>query len=257
MMFIFNIFFEKQIVNLDAPTPWGLFFQDSATPQMEGIEELHNNIMYYLAIILFTVTWMMITIIKNFVSKKSLISHKYMNHGTLIELIWTITPAVILILIAFPSFKLLYLMDEVIDPSLVIYGEGHQWYWSYQYPDFSNLDNEIVEFDSYIVPETDLEEGQLRMLEVDNRVIIPELTHTRFVVSAADVIHSFACPSLGIKCDAYPGRLNQSSLYLNRQGTYFGQCSEICGILHSSMPIAIQSVSLKKFLIWLRDQMEG
>ena len=245
----------QEIIKLDAPTPWGLFFQDSATPQMEGIEELHNNIMYYLAVILFTVTWMMVTIIKNFRSKKSLISHKYMNHGTLIELIWTITPAIILILIAFPSFKLLYLMDEVIDPSLVIYGEGHQWYWSYQYPDFRNADEEIVEFDSYIVPDIDLEEGRLRMLEVDNRVIIPELTHTRFVVSAADVIHSFACPSLGIKCDAYPGRLNQSSLYLNRQGTYFGQCSEICGILHSSMPIVIQSVSLKKFLLWLREQM--
>lgn len=111
-------------IMLDAPTPWGLFFQDSATPQMEGIEELHNNIMFYLFIILFAVTWMMITIIKNFVSTKSSISHKYMNHGTLIELIWTITPAVILILIAFPSFKLLYLMDEVMDPSLVIYGEG-------------------------------------------------------------------------------------------------------------------------------------
>ena len=250
-----NILVFNNPIKLDAPTPWGLFFQDSATPQMEGIEELHNNIMFYLAIILFTVTWMMITIIKNFVHTKSQIAHKYMNHGTLIELIWTITPAVILILIAFPSFKLLYLMDEVMDPSLVIYGEGHQWYWSYQYPDFTNSNNEFIEFDSYIVPDTDLEEGALRMLEVDNRVIIPELTHTRFVVSAADVIHSFACPSLGIKCDAYPGRLNQSSVYLNRQGTYFGQCSEICGILHSSMPIVIQSVSLKKFLLWLRDQM--
>ncbi len=224
---------------------------------MEGIEELHNNIMFYLAIIIFTVTWMMITTITSFVNKKSLISHKYMNHGTLIELIWTITPAVILILIAFPSFKLLYLMDEVIDPSLVIHAEGHQWYWSYQYSDFTNSDDEFIEFDSYIVPDSDLEEGALRMLEVDNRVIIPELTHTRLVVSAADVIHSFACPSLGIKCDAYPGRLNQSSVYINREGTYFGQCSEICGILHSSMPIAIQSVSLEKFLLWLRDKMES
>jgi len=251
---------DKLIINsikLDAPSPWGFFFQDSATPQMEGLEELHNNIMFYLAIILFTVTWMMITIIKNFISSKSLISHKYMNHGTLIELIWTITPALILILIAFPSFKLLYLMDEVMDPSLVIYGEGHQWYWSYQYPDFTNTDNEFIEFDSYIVPENDLAEGTFRMLEVDNRVVIPELTHTRFVISASDVIHSFACPSLGIKTDAYPGRLNQSSVYLNRQGTYFGQCSEICGILHSSMPIVIQSVSIKDFLLWLKDQMES
>ena len=241
-------------IKLDAPSPWGYFFQDSATPQMEGLEELHNNIMFYLAIILFTVTWMMITIIKNFISSKSLISHKYMNHGTLIELIWTITPALILILIAFPSFKLLYLMDEVMDPSLVIYGEGHQWYWSYQYPDFINTEQEIVEYDSYIIPESDLELGQLRMLEVDNRVILPELTHVRFIVTAADVIHSFACPALGIKCDAYPGRLNQVSVLINREGTFYGQCSEICGILHSSMPIVIESVSIEKFLSWLEEQ---
>ena len=148
-------------------------------------------------------------------------------------------------------------MDEVVDPSLVIYAEGHQWYWSYQYPDFTNDEGEFIEFDSYIVPESDLEEGRFRMLEVDNRVIIPELTHTRFVISAADVIHSYACPSLGIKVDAYPGRLNQASVSLNRKGTFFGQCSEICGILHSSMPICIQSVSIKDFLLWLRDQIEG
>ena len=236
----------------DTAEPWGLFFQDNATPQMEGLEELHNNIMYYLCIILFAVSWMMISIVVNY--RKAKISNKYVNHGTLVELIWTISPALILILIAFPSFKLLYLMDEVIDPSLVIYGEGHQWYWSYQYPDFTNNEEAYVEYDSYIVPEADLEKGKLRMLEVDNKVIIPELTHTRFIVGGADVIHSYACPSLGIKCDAYPGRLNQSSVYLNREGTYFGQCSEICGILHSSMPISIQSVSLVKFLYWLYDQ---
>ena len=126
-----NFFTYISTLQLDAPTPWGLFFQDSASPQMEGIEELHNNIMFYLAIILFTVTWMMANIIRNFAAKKSPIAHKYMNHGTLIELIWTISPAFILILIAFPSFKLLYLMDEIIDPSLVVYAEGHQWYWSY------------------------------------------------------------------------------------------------------------------------------
>ncbi|KAH9806707.1 cytochrome c oxidase subunit II [Melampsora americana] len=161
----------------------------------------------------------MANIVRNFAAKRSPIAHKYMNH-------------------AFPSFKLLYLMDEVMDPSLVVYAE-----------DFTNEDDEFIEFDSYIVPESDLEEGQFRMLEVDNRVIIPELTHTRFVISAADVIHSYACPSLGIKADAYPGRLNQASVYVNRPGTFFGQCSEICGILHSSMPIAIQSVSIRDFLL--------
>ena len=121
------------------------------------------------------------------------------DNGTLIELIWTITPALILVLIAFPSFKLLYLMDKVTDPSLSVLAEGHQWYWSYEYPDFLNSDKDFVEFDSYLVPESDLEEGALRMLEVDNRVILPEITHTGFILTTADVIHSFAIPALGVK----------------------------------------------------------
>ena len=209
-------------ISLDAPTAWGIYFQDSATPQMEGLVELHDNIMYYLVIILFSVGWILLSIIRNYISNKSPISHKYLNHGTLIELIWTITPAVILILIAFPSFKLLYLMDEVSDPSMSVLAEGHQWYWSYQYPDFLDSNEEFIEFDSYIVPESDLEEGTLRMLEVDNRVILPELTHVRFIITAGDVIHSFACPSLGIKSDAYPGRLNQVSVFINREGVFYG-----------------------------------
>ena len=221
---------------------------------MEGLVELHDNIMYYLVIILFAVGWILLSIVRNYISTKSPISHKYLNHGTLIELIWTITPAVILILIAFPSFKLLYLMDEVSDPSMSVLAEGHQWYWSYQYPDFLDSTDELIEFNSYIVPDSDLEFSTLRMLEVDNRVIIPELTHTRFIVTSGDVIHSFACPALGIKCDAYPGRLNQVSVFINREGVFYGQCSEICGILHSSMPIVIESVSLEKFLEWLGDQ---
>ena len=242
------------VFSSDAPRPWGLYFQDSATPQMEGLIELHDNILFYLVIILFAVGWILVSIIKNYTNRESPISHKYLNHGTLIELIWTITPALILILIAFPSFKLLYLMDEISDPAMSVLAEGHQWYWSYQYPDFLNSDEEFIEFDSYLVPESDLEDGALRMLEVDNRVIIPELTHVRFIVTAADVIHSFACPALGIKCDAYPGRLNQVSVLINREGTFYGQCSEICGILHSSMPIVIESVSIEKFLAWIEEQ---
>ncbi len=205
---------------LDAPRPWGIYFQDSATPQMEGLVELHDNILFYLVIILFGVGWLLISIVKNYTQAP--ISHKYLSHGTLIELIWTITPALILILIAFPSFKLLYLMDEVSDPAMAVLAEGHQWYWSYQYPDFLNNDDEFIEFDSYLIPESDLEDGALRMLEVDNRLIIPELTHVRFIVTGADVIHSLACPALGIKCDAYPGRLNQVSVMINREGTFYG-----------------------------------
>jgi len=249
-----QIFFNYFFTICDAPRAWGVYFQDSASPQMEALVELHDNIMFYSVIILFGVGWTLISIIRNYLNLKWRVSNKHLNHGTLIELIWTITPALILILIAFPSFKLLYLMDEVTDPSLTVFVEGHQWYWSYQYPDFLNEDEEELEFDSYLVPESDLEDGALRMLEVDNRVILPELTHVRFIVSSGDVIHSYACPALGIKCDAYPGRLNQFSVLINREGLFFGQCSEICGILHSSMPIAIESVSLEKFLSWLQEQ---
>ncbi len=238
----------------DAPRPWGVYFQDSASPQMEGLVELHDNILFYLVIILFAVGWILVSIAKTYTNLESPVSHKNVSHGTLIELIWTITPALILIFIAFPSFKLLYLMDEVSDPSMAVLAEGHQWYWSYQYPDFLNSDDEFIEFDSYLIPESDLEDGALRMLEVDNRVIIPELTHVRFIVTGADVIHSLACPALGIKCDAYPGRLNQVSVMVNRQGVFYGQCSEICGILHSSMPIVIESVSIEKFVSWLQEQ---
>ena len=235
----------------DAPRGWGIYFQDSGTPQMEGLVELHDNILFYLVIILFGVSWTLFSIIRTGAESYMPISHKYANHGTSVELIWTVTPAIILILIAFPSFRLLYLMDEVSDPAMGILAEGHQWYWSYQYLDFFTSDEDFIEFDSYLVPESDLEDGALRMLEVDNRLIIPELTHVRFIVGGADVIHSFACPSLGIKCDAYPGRLNQSSVMINRQGVFYGQCSEICGILHSSMPVVIESISIEKFVAWL------
>ena len=168
-----NLFKNSIFTTCDAPKPWGMYFQDSASPQMEALAELHDNIMFYLVIILFAVGWILFSIMKNYVETKSPISHKYLNHGTLIELVWTITPAIILILIAFPSFKLLYLMDEVSDPSMSVLAEGHQWYWSYQYPDFLDSNDEFIEFDSYIVPESDLEEGGLRMLEVDNRVKKP------------------------------------------------------------------------------------
>ena len=186
--FIYTNIYAGSPLHCDAPRPWGIYFQDSATPQMEALVELHDNILFYLVIILFGVGWLLISIVKNYTNTESPISHKYLSHGTLIELIWTITPTLILILIAFPSFKLLYLMDEVSDPAMVVLAEGHQWYWSYQYPDFLNSDDEFIEFDSYLVPESDLQDGALRMLEVDNRLIIPELTHVRFIVTGADVI---------------------------------------------------------------------
>src|ERR1700710_1393268 len=238
----------------DAPEPWQLGFQDGASPSYEGIVELHDQIMFYLVIILLGVSWVLSSVILNFNSNSNKIVHKYHNHGTLIELIWTITPALILIAIAFPSFKLLYLMDEVMSPSMTIKVVGHQWYWTYQYSDFVNDDGDSIEFDSYMVPETDLEEGQLRLLEVDNRVVVPVDTHIRFIVTGADVIHDFAVPSLGLKIDCTPGRLNQTSVLVQREGTYYGQCSELCGVYHGFMPICVEAVSLEKYLSWLDSQ---
>jgi len=241
-------------VQNDAPEPWQIGFQDGASPAFEGITELHSSIFFYLVVILIGVVWMMGSIMVNFNSTNAPIVYKYANHGTLIELIWTITPAFILIAIAFPSFKLLYLMDEVFSPALTIKVVGHQWYWTYQYSDFVNEDGDAIEFDSYMVPESDLEDGQLLLLDVDNRVVVPVDTHIRFVVTGADVIHDFAVPALGLKIDCTPGRLNQTSVLVQREGTYYGQCSELCGVYHGFMPICIEAVSLEKYLSWLDSQ---
>jgi cytochrome c oxidase subunit 2 len=219
-------------LSCDAAYPWQIGFQDGSTPTFEGIVELHDTIFFYLIVISFLVFWMLATTISKFSSSKVGIVHKYTNHGTLLELIWTITPALILVAIAFPSFKLLYLMDEVISPTMTVKVVGHQWYWSYEYSDFVSADGESIDFDSYMIPESDLELGQLRLLDVDNRVMVPVDTHIRFVVTGADVIHDWAVPSLGVKIDCIPGRLNQISVMIQREGVYYGQCSEICGVYH-------------------------
>lgn len=215
------------LIGCDAPEPWLIGFQDGASPTFEGITELHDAIFFYLLVIGIGVAYVIGSVVVTFSESRAPLSHRYYNHGTLIELVWTITPAFILIAIAFPSFKLLYLMDEVISPSMTIKVVGHQWYWSYELSDFVDESGEAIEYDSYMVPESDLEDGQLRLLEVDNRVVLPVDTHVRFVVTGADTIHDFAVPSLGIKIDACPGRLNQTSVLVQREGVYYGQCSEL------------------------------
>ena len=173
------------------------------------------------------------------------------NKSTILELVWTISPAFVLVAIAFPSFKLLYTLDEVIDPALTIKVTGHQWYWSYELSDMLNESGDSIEFDSYMIPEADLELGQLRLLDVDNRLIVPVNTHIRFIVSSTDVLHDFAVPSLGLKIDATPGRLNQISTLIEREGVFYGQCSEICGVWHGFMPISIEAVNISDFFAWV------
>ncbi|AMD23034.1 cytochrome oxidase subunit 2 (mitochondrion) [Eremothecium sinecaudum] len=247
-MFLYNLL---MIMN-DVPIPYGMYFQDSSTPNQEGIIELHDNIMFYLLIIFGMVSYMLYIIIHRSLNNK--FAYKYMQHGQLIEIIWTTMPAVVLLVIAFPSFMLLYLCDEVISPAMTIKTIGLQWYWKYEYSDFINDNNETIELEAYVIPEDLLEDGQLRLLDTDNSVVVPVNTHIRFIVTAADVIHDFAVPSLGIKIDTTPGRLNQVSTLIQREGVFYGQCSELCGTMHSTMPIKIEAVSLNDFLVWLNDQ---
>jgi len=238
----------------DAPEPWLIGFQDSASPTHEGMTELHDSIFFYLIIIAVGVGWVLASLVINYSAASQPLSHKYSNHGTLVELIWTVTPALVLVAIAFPSFKLLYVMDEVISPSLTVKVVGHQWYWSYELCDFVDEGGDPIEYDSYMIPESDLEDGQLRLLEVDNRVVVPVDTHVRFVVTGADVIHDFAVPALGLKIDACPGRLNQTSALAQRTGVFYGQCSELCGVYHGFMPIVVEAVDLDAYLVWLDSQ---
>lgn len=171
--------------------------------------------------------------------------YRFLLEGQLIEIIWTIIPAITLIFIALPSLKLIYIIDEINNPTVTVKSIGHQWYWSYEYHDFKNL-----EFDSFIIPARD--NFKFRVLDVDNRLVVPFLTPIRIIISAADVIHSWTIPRLGIKIDATPGRLNQSRFSANRPGILYGQCSEICGANHRFMPIRLERVSLKTFINWVK-----
>uniref|UniRef100_UPI0030FE4FAC cytochrome c oxidase subunit II n=1 Tax=Carterocephalus argyrostigma TaxID=1663110 RepID=UPI0030FE4FAC len=220
---------------------WSNFnLQNSASPLMEQIIFFHDHTLIILLMITILVSYLMM----------SLFFNKYINRflleGQMIELIWTILPAITLIFIALPSLRLLYLLDELNNPLITLKSIGHQWYWSYEYSDFSN-----IEFDSYMIQNS--EKNQFRLLDVDNRIILPMNNQIRILVTATDVIHSWTIPSLGVKVDANPGRLNQTNFFINRPGIYYGQCSEICGANHSFMPIVIESISIKNFINWINN----
>nr|ACF04909.1 cytochrome c oxidase subunit II [Calyptraea chinensis] len=220
---------------------WGqLGFQDAASPLMEELIFFHDHAMMILVMIISLVGYAAYALIMEKHTCRSLVE------GQEIETIWTIIPAVILIFLALPSLRLLYLLDEVGDCSLTLKSIGHQWYWSYEYSDFLS-----IEFDSYMVSVSELESGDFRLLEVDHRVVVPTNTDVRVLVTSADVIHSWAVPSLGVKVDAVPGRLNQLGFFVKYPGIFYGQCSEICGANHSFMPIVVEAVPLKNFMSWV------
>nr|AFU50289.1 cytochrome c oxidase subunit II [Disteniazteca fimbriata] len=217
-----------------------LLLQDSSSPLMEQLSFFHDHTLMILAIITVLVGQMMISL---FINK---FSYRLLIEGQLIEMIWTILPAVTLVFIALPSLRLIYILDEINNPVITIKTIGHQWYWSYEYSDFNQ-----IEFDSYMIPSKETNLSNFRLLDVDNRIMIPFQSNIRMLVTAADVIHSWTIPSFGVKIDATPGRLNQISFSVNRTGLFYGQCSEICGANHSFMPIVIESISPKFFIKWI------
>nr|UOU85008.1 cytochrome c oxidase subunit II [Lepidostoma basale]UOU85060.1 cytochrome c oxidase subunit II [Lepidostoma basale] len=219
-----------------------LNFQNSSSPIMEQMIFFHDFTLMILLLIIILITYIMVNLFFNkFINL-------YLMEEQLIELIWTLLPSIILIFIALPSLKLLYLLDENNKPVITIKTTGHQWYWSYEYSDFKKIN-----FDSYMISSDNLQLNNFRLLEVDNRMVLPMKTQIRILITATDVIHSWTIPSICVKADAVPGRLNQASFLINRPGLFFGQCSEICGTNHSFMPITLESVTSKYFINWIKN----
>nr|WAR51107.1 cytochrome c oxidase subunit II [Crocidura leucodon]WAR51120.1 cytochrome c oxidase subunit II [Crocidura leucodon]WAR51159.1 cytochrome c oxidase subunit II [Crocidura leucodon]WAR51172.1 cytochrome c oxidase subunit II [Crocidura leucodon]WAR51185.1 cytochrome c oxidase subunit II [Crocidura leucodon] len=219
--------------------PFQMGLQDATSPIMEELMNFHDHAL----MIVFLISSLVLYVISAMLTTK--LTHTSTMDAQAVETIWTILPAIILIMIALPSLRILYMMDEINNPTLTIKTVGHQWYWSYEYTDYDELN-----FDSYMIPTAELKPGDLRLLEVDNRTVLPMEMTIRVLVTSEDVLHSWAVPSLGLKTDAIPGRLNQTTLLATRPGLYYGQCSEICGSNHSFMPIVLELVPLKTFEKW-------
>ena len=247
---MFNHQWAKILYCHDAPSSQNMYFQDPATVLNEHLILFHDQIMFYLILTMTGVAWSLFRMIVN----NRLIAHKHLTHGTTLEIIWTLIPALILVTIAIPSFQLLYLIDEIIDPSVTVRAIGLQWYWSYEYADYSEL--EPISFDSYLVPEEDLEIGQIRLLTVDNNLVLPSKTHVRLLTTANDVFHCFAVPSLGIRIDAVPSQLNSTSFVIKREGQFYGICAELCGPAHYAMPIVVETLKVKDYCAWVLSQDE-
>jgi len=235
----------------DSASSYQLGFQDPATTTMEGIFLFNLHLLFVIIGIVLLVAWFMFSIIFNFTELDNSTPAKF-THSNIIEIVWTSVPALILLSLASPSFSLLYSLDEISNPELTLKILGHQWYWSYEISDFNSCsDTQNLKYSSYMLTDESLKEnnsiGFFRVLETNKRVVLPTNTHLRLLITAVDVLHSWTIPSFGVKVDACPGRLNQANLFIKRFGVFFGQCSEICGVNHGFMPIAVKSVDPEVF----------
>lgn len=229
------------------PLPWQIDFQEAASPLMRELHHFHNLLLVISAAIVLFVVFLICYVIFRFNAKSNPIPAKF-THNIAIEVIWTVVPIIILVVIAIPSFRLLKMAEHSPPADMTIKVVGSQWYWSYSYPDHGNFG-----FDSYMIQEADLKPGQLRLLEVDNRIVVPQGATIKFLITAADVIHSFAIPAFGIKIDAVPGKINETWVKVEKKGVFYGQCSELCGIKHGFMPIAVEVVSKEAFEEWINS----
>jgi cytochrome c oxidase subunit 2 len=226
------------------PEPWQLGFQPPASPVMDQVESLHDLLLWIITLIsIFVLALLLYACVRFRAARNASPSRR--THHTLLEITWTALPVLILVVIAIPSFKLLYFMDRVHEPEMTIKAIGHQWYWSYEYPDDGNF-----AFDAYMVDEADLQEGQLRLLTTDNALVLPVDTDIRVLITATDVLHSWAVPAFGVKTDAVPGRVNETWVRIEEPGMYYGQCSELCGDFHGFMPIMVRAVGKEEFEAW-------
>jgi len=237
-----NLRFKNEILfPLEIATWIAIGFQNAASPLIEQLIFFHDHAITILILIICIVAYNLLSTC----FRSNIDQHILESQG--LELFWTIVPTFILLFIGLPSIRLLYLLDEVYNPRITLKTVGHQWYWSYEYSDFLN-----VEFDAYIIPTNEATNSIFRLLDVDNRTILPINSQVRTLITAADVLHSWTVPSMGVKADAVPGRLNQVRFYATRPGLYFGQCSEICGANHSFMPIVVETVPSKTFTKWIK-----
>jgi cytochrome c oxidase subunit II len=236
-----------EIARAAQPLPWEMGMQPPATPVKDRLNAFHNELLVIIFLIAAFVMGLLLYVIVRFNHQSNPVPTRT-THNTVIEMLWTIVPVIILVTIAIPSFKLMYYMDRIPNPDMTIKVTGHQWYWSYEYPDQKGL-----AFDSNIIQEADLKPGQLRLLDVNNPLVVPIHTNIRVLVTSTDVIHSWFIPSFGVQEYAIIGRVNESWFNVEREGVYYGECNQICGVNHAFMPIKIVAMSKDGFQRWLGE----
>jgi len=233
------------------PLPWEIGMQKSYSPIKDAVVSLHNEVLVIITLITLFVAVLLGIVMVRFSAKKNPVASQ-LTHNTWLEVAWTLAPVLILVIIAIPSFRLIYYEDRTADPDMTIKVTGHQWYWEYSYPDNGNIDIE-----SRIILDEDLKPGQLRLLDVDNQLVIPVNKRIRVLETSGDVIHSFFIPAFGVQRYAIPGRTIETWMEADKTGTFYGECNQICGTNHSRMPISVKVVTQPEFDAWIKEQQKA